>query len=570
MPLEKEPAPSSKKLFIAPSTLEVEPAVEFPPSELTTLESAADGSGAEGPTSARFGDGIIRAALLISVGNVLTRIFGVAREVVLASLFGTAGVAAAFVLADNVLTIFFDLLVSGAISSALVPLLSRYAANTVAEKRAEFWHIVNTLLTVGLLFLVSIVALLQLVTDPLMAFMGQGEKPEIRQLAAGLTRVMVLGIVFLGVSSIMMATLQALQRFAWSALSLAIRNASIVLIALVFRDWGIWSMVVGVVVGTFMLVVLQAPGLRDLPLRPSLDLQHPIFREILRLYRPIFLGLLVTSGVLFIDRAIASTTGRDTLAAMRYATTLQQFTLGLVGSALAIAILPSLSRQAAQTDLRAYRQTLTSGLRLLLVLIIPATLGLLAIALPTISLLYERNEFKETSRWITYVALLGYVPGIPAAALDQMLIFAFYARSNTLTPVLVGVVSNLAYLLLALLTTSLLGWGMIGLVLANSMQQVIHMTVMFVLLRRVFGNLGNDGLWSTAWRAMLASVLLAGVAFLAAGLVQGRLGNGLLANLLAVVAGIGTGGVAYLFALRVLRLNEMNLIWGAVVRKLRK
>src|SRR3712207_4849300 len=106
------------------------------------------------PADRPFGGGIIRAALIISIGNIMTRVFGVARESVLAALFGTAGYTAAFTLADNVLTIFFGLLVSGAISSALIPVLSRYAADQSPQKRAEFWHIVNTLLTLGLIFLV--------------------------------------------------------------------------------------------------------------------------------------------------------------------------------------------------------------------------------------------------------------------------------------------------------------------------------------------------------------------------------------------------------------------------------
>jgi putative peptidoglycan lipid II flippase len=539
--------------------------------QLEENKAAGDSGSPAASGERRFGDGIIRSAIIISIGNILTRLFGLGRESVLAAISGTAGGTVAFALADNVLSIFFDLLVSGAISSALIPVLSRYAADTEPKKRAEFWHIVNTLLTLGLLFAVTVMILLQLITEPLASFMAQGQSAAIQRTTAGLTRIILFGIVFLGVSSIMMATLQALQRFAWSALSLAVRNASVVAVTLLFHNSGVWAMAVGVVLGTFMLIVLQAPGLRDLPLRPSFDWRHPAIREILRLYRPIFLGLLVTSTVLIIDRALASTTGDDSLGAMRFATTLQQFTLGLVGSAISIAILPTLSRQAADSDLAAYRHTLMSGLKLLMVLIIPATLGLLAIALPTISLLYERNQFGEHSRWLTFVALLGYLPGIPTAAIDQLLIFAFYARKNTLTPVLVGVVANLAYLALALPSTLILNFGMIGLVLANSFQQAIHMTIMFVLLRRLLGKLRGDGLIRTTGKVMLASLLLGVVAFLAAGLVTGWLGSvGLIPNLLSVMFGVAAGGVSYLFALRRFQVDEMNQIWGAVARKLSK
>lgn len=562
---------NSTELLFEENPLRLDDTVEpgLNPAPVNFAEPMTRAETPSGP--AKGSGGIIRAAMLVSLGNILTRIFGVGREAVLASIAGTAGVGTAFAIADNVLSIFFDLLVSGAISSALVPVLSRYANKETPEERKEFWHIVNTLLTLGLVFLVGVLFLLQIIADPLSSFMTDGQPDDVRSITPGLVRIILLGIVFLGVSSIMMATLQALQRFAWSALSLAARNASVIVIALVFSHWGIWSMVVGVVVGTFMLVVLQAPGLRDLPLRFSFDWKHPAVREILKLYRPIFLGLLITSSVLIIDRSLASLSGDHSILAMRYATTLQQFTLGLVGSALSIAILPTLSRQAASEDLGDYIRTLMNGLKLLLVLIIPATLGLLAVSLPTIHLVFEQGKFTETDRWLTFFALLGYLPGIPAAAIDQMLIFSFYARKNTLTPVLVGVVSNLTYLVVALLSVLVLHTGMMGLVIANSLQQVVHMSIMFWLLRRQFGGLGGHGLYRTLLNAVLASVFLMVCTYFACGLVTLALGeSGKIVNLVTVVIGIGAGGLAYLFALRMLRVNEMNQVWQAVARKVLK
>jgi putative peptidoglycan lipid II flippase len=521
----------------------------------------------------RFGGGIIRAAMIISVGNILTRVFGLLREVVLAGLAGTGALATAFTIADNTLSIFFDLLISGAISSALVPVLSRYAAK--AERREEFWKIVNTLLTLGLLFLMSVVAVLEIFADPLARFMASEQDTQTQNLTAGLVRVILFGIIFLGISSIMMATLQALQRFAWSALSLAARNAGVVLIALLFYRWlGIWSLVLGVLVGTFLLIVLQAPGLKDLRLRPSFDFRHPAVGEILRLYRPIFLGLLVTSAALIIDRNLANQTGSHSIAVMRYATTLQQFVLGLVGSAISIAILPTLSRQAEDETATAlspaYRQTLMSGLRLLCVLIIPATLGLLALGLPAISVIFERGAFKDDpySKALTFVALLGYLPGLPAAAIDQMLIVAFYARKNTLLPVVVGIFANLAYLITALSLLEPL--GMLGLVLANSVQQIFHMTVMFWLLRRAFGRLGGYGLTRTVLKVTLASLLMSSISYLASGLVLHFGGDNFLANFGALLLGIAAGGVTYLGALKALRVDEMAQIWAVVRRKLIK
>jgi putative peptidoglycan lipid II flippase len=186
-------------------------------------------------------------------------------------------------------------------------------------------------------------------------------------------------------------------------------------------------------------------------------------------------------------------------------------------------------------------------------------------------LIFEQGKFTEADRWLTFFALLGYLPGIPAAAIDQMLIFSFYARKNTLTPVLVGVVSNLTYLVVALLSVLVIHTGMMGLVIANSLQQVVHMSIMFWLLRRQFGGLGGHGLYRTLLKATLASLFLMVCAYFGAGLVTLALGeSGKIVNLITVVVGIGAGGLAYLFALRVLRVNEMNQVWQAVARKVLK
>jgi putative peptidoglycan lipid II flippase len=289
---------------------------------------------------------------------------------------------------------------------------------------------------------------------------------------------------------------------------------------------------------------------------------------------PIFLGLIITSVALIVDCNLANQAGSEVIPAMRYATNLQQFALGLVGSAISIAILPTLSRMAEENNLENYRYTLMSGLRLLLVLVIPATLGLLALSIPTITVIYQRNAFTEGSKWLTLVALVGYLPGVPAAALDQMLIFAFYARKNTLTPVLVGVFSNLVYLTTALICSAVLPAGiprMLGLVLANSLQQLVHMTVMFVLLRRLFGTLRGNGLIYMLLKAGLASLLMGACAFLVAGLVFSVLGNnGFFPNIAALITGTAVGGVVYILSLRLLRVEELSLVVGAVRRKIGK
>jgi putative peptidoglycan lipid II flippase len=199
---------------------------------------------------------------------------------------------------------------------------------------------------------------------------------------------------------------------------------------------------------------------------------------------------------------------------MRYATTLIQFALGLVAAAISIASLPSLSQHFSQGNIEGYKRTLTSGLRLVTVLVLPAAAGLLALSEPIVGLVFRHGEFNASNQHWTALALLLYVPGLPFAAIDQVLIFAFYARKNTLTPVLVGIAQVAVYLTIALSTLRTL--GMPGLVIAWSAQTIFHAVVTGALLWRALrkeGGLRGYGLGSTMLKAGGAAAAMALVSY---------------------------------------------------------
>ncbi|NIV31344.1 MAG: oligosaccharide flippase family protein, partial [Anaerolineae bacterium] len=221
-------------------------------------------------------------------------------------------------------------------------------------------------------------------------------------------------------------------------------------------------------------------------------LSDPALRRILVLYLPIALGLIVSNMQVAIDQRLASSTGESSVAWMDRATTLIQLPHGLVAVAISLAVLPTLSRQSAADDQDGFRRTLGLGLRLVLVLIIPATLGLLVMAEPITSLIFEHGRFTANDTYWTAWALRCYLAGLVFAAIDWPLNYAFYARQNTLTPALVGILSVGVYLVLALVLIKPL--GMLGLVLADSAKHFSHAITMLILTWRRIGNLSDQRL----------------------------------------------------------------------------
>ena len=515
---------------------------------------------------------IVRSAAIVSIGNVMSRVMGLAREMVISYLFGASSAVDAYTAASIVPLRLYELLVGGMISSALVPTLSEYAPE---ERRKELWHVASLLFTLAALVLGGTILLLELAAPLVTRVLVGGFDVTLQGETTRLLRIALLGVFFLGLSGMATSLCQSLQRFALPAFTAVVFNASIVIVALLFgRRWGVRSLAVGLVVGAGCQFVLQWPALRGLRFRPALDLTHPVLRRILRLYAPVILGMGATEVGILVDRNLASQLGEATMSFMRFATTLIQFPLGLVSIAVATAILPTLARKAIQESKDGsldgstssdFRATLASGLRLVLVLTLPAAAGLLVLARPVVVLLFQHGAFDASDAAQTALALRLYLIGLVFAAIDQPLVFAFYARKDTLTPALVGVLGVLFYLVVALPTFRVL--GMSGLILANGAQLAGHAAVMIWLFQRKVGTLSGHGLAQTLLKSALASTLMGTAVYGTVWAIEDiLLAKGRVGSALVVVGGGIIGVGTYLGLCALLRIREIELA-RALVRQ---
>lgn len=516
----------------------------------------------EGPVAGEHVE-VTQAAGLISLGNIASRVLGLLREMVKSGLFGAGPSVSALNAAVRVPTTMYDLLVGGMISSALVPVFSDYASQ---EHRDELWRLL-ALLTSAVTLIVSLFLLLgELFAPQLVWLMAGGLDPADQELATELLRIVLPALLFLNLAGVFSAALYALQRFAFPAFTAAIFNASLVVTALLLgRWWGVRSMALGLVVGSILQVVLQLPGLRDARLRLTLDLRHPALRRIGQLYMPVLIGLIVDNLLsVVLSYHLASHIGSSAIAWMEYAAQIIQFPLGMVVVAISLAILPTLSRQAADPDPSPFRATLSQGLRLVLFLIIPATAALLALSVPVVVLIFEHGGFTRADTLAVAEALRCHLPGLLFAAVDQVLIFAFYARKDTWTPALVGIGTTVLYALTAVALASAGVLTLPVLVLVNSGKWTAHALTMLYLTRRHLGGLGDPGVWGLLARVTVASLVLALIAWGAARPLEAWAGPGLWGEILVVGGAGGLAGAAYVLLSIALRVEELHLLRAAL------
>ena len=528
----------------------------------------ADTSQHGGQTSAAVG-GIAAAAVLITTGNAISRLLGLIRVQVIAGVFGPTVDTSAFVTAATVPTMVYDLVIGGAVTAALIPVFSDYAARSDDESRAELGRVAGTVAALALLVLTSVTALLVLFAPTLVWLMGGAHEPGAQEQTVLLVRIVLPSVILLALSSVVTALLFARQEFVFPAFAVALYNLGIIVGALVLGPTlGITSLAVGVLLGAAMQLTLQVAGLRKARLRLSFDPRHPAVRRILRLYAPVALGLVVSQVGVIVDRNLAWSTGPNSVAVMGFATTLIQLPLGLVATATSFAVLPSLSRHAEEVDgQEAFKRTLALGMRLALLAIIPATAVVVVLRAPLVQALFERGAFDVQATRITATAVLFYAPQLPFVAVDQLLIFAFYARKNTLTPALAGLAGVVVYLGSGLLLIGPAGLGLRGLVLANTLQNSLHAVLLFVLLWRAVGSLAGYGVERVVGKAVLAAL----PASLACAAVAAHFP--LDAGLLMLVAGLTLALLAsaavYVVMLGLLRTRELGEALGLVRQRLK-
>lgn len=499
---------------------------------------------------------VVFGALLLAMGSFAGRALGLGRTAVIALAFGRQPGVDAYAAAWAVPNVVYDVLISGVASAAIVPVLSEYAEGD----QREFWRIVGALFNLAFAGLALGLGLLAWQTPLAVRLLVRSSQPALFDQTVLLVRQLLPAVLCMGLAGVVMAVLYARQVFVLPAFAVAALNAGMIVGVVALRDQlGIASITAGALIGAVGQLALQAPGLRGFRPVPTLGLRHPAVRRILRLSAPVGLGVLFFLIGTLLDRWLASGFPAA-LATMQYATTLVQFPLGLVAAAVSLAALPTLARQHAAADEPAFARTLAAGLKIVVLLVVPACAGLAALAGPITTLLFQRGAFAASDTAATTAALLGYLPGLPAIAVAQVLLFACYARQNTLLPNLVqGLVIGI-YLAVAL---PLLRWtqpGFLALVLANTAQWIGHMLLLFVLVARSV-RLRGLRIREALVKALVAGLVMAGTAALLASLLAAA------GPLVQVTVAGGVATLLYLGLSAALRVEALGILFVALRRR---
>ncbi len=516
---------------------------------------------------------IARAATITSIGSLSSRIVGLAREIVKSYFFGNGPAASAFELASNLPSQFYDLLAGGMMSSALVPTFSGLIENERdPAKVAEFGRLLGALLGLAGAGLTALVLVLWTLAGLYAELVGSGpgQNPS---LVTSLLHITIPTIAFLNISGILTAALFARRKFGITAFTATAFNLTMIISAVLLESrLGVGALAVGMLAGGAVQTAMQLPGLRGVQITLSLNWRHPGVAQVVRLFLPVAGGLALAQLAVQVSYIVAGQISAEGPATMRYAAQIIQFPLGMIAVAVSAAILPALSAQANQPTTDEFKSTLAQGLRLVCMLIVPASVGVFVLARPIVAVLFERGAFTSASTLYTAETLRAAAPGLLFAAIDQPLIYAFYARRDTRTPTLIGLVSTVSYLALVGVLAVLAQSGarpftLVDLVLANSLKTGLDATLMAIFLFRKIGRLTGHGVLPLALKVCLASGLMGLVTWAAMSVLEAGVGSSrFLADVIVTVGASAVGAAIYFICAWALRMRELATLGGLIRR----
>lgn len=522
---------------------------------------------------------IARAAGTVMIAFVLSNLVGLLRQVLVSRAFGTSASMDAFNTAVIIPDVLFNLMAGGALASAFLPTFTDFIAR---QDRAGAWKLASAVMLISasaLGFASGLTALFApLLVRQVLFSLNPALDPAIETLTVDLLRIVLLAPMIFGVSGLLMSILNTHQKF-WLPALAPVFNWLGWIIGLVFLtpSLGIYGLAWGYVLGALMHLSIQLPGLWSVfqadraemvVSRWSVwrELQTPVVWRVFGLMAPRLLGVAAVQMNFVINAMLAAGQVEGSLTAINVARMVMTMPLFVIAQAIATAALPTFAAQVARKELADMRSALASTLRAVIWLSLPATLGIILLRGPIVSMLFEGGEFDARSSEMVSWALLWYTAGLVGHAVVEILSRAFYALQDTKTPVGVGVFVMILNAILSFVFAGMfssLGWmphG--GLALANSLSTALEAVWLYGLMsKRLSGVEGARILTG------IAQFSFAGL-WMAAGLIGWLRFSVLWPAWLQAMGGVALGGVIYAILTTILRVQEMDMLVGVLRRRL--
>ncbi|MBU3957113.1 murein biosynthesis integral membrane protein MurJ [Patescibacteria group bacterium] len=453
---------------------------------------------------------ILSAATVIMVAVAMSRLLGLFRDRLLAGTFfgGQEWQLDVYFAAFRIPDMIFQLLVLGALSAAFIPVFSRY----LEKKEGEAYYLSSSVINFLLIFFILLSTLVFIFAEPLVRIIAPAFDPVEMSLMVNLTRIMLLAQLFFCFSNFLTGVIQSHQRFLVPALSPVAYNLGIIFGIVVLSRWlGIYGPTVGVVIGAFLHLIIQLPLALKLGFRYSFvfDWRHPGVRQVARLMLPRTLALAVNQIELTVAVFLATSLAAGSLSIFYFAQHLMNFPIGLFGSTIGQAALPTLSRESREESFDKFKKTFLSSFNQILYLALPASAILLVLRIPAVRIVFGAASFPWRATLLTSRVLAIFSISIFAQAIVQLLVRGFYALHDTKTPFWIGALAVLTNVSLSFIFIFKLDLGILGLAWATTLASFLQTGLLLIFLNRAIGGFDKKEFFIPPIKMGVATILTA-------------------------------------------------------------
>ncbi len=513
---------------------------------------------------------IARAAGTVMIAILFGQLASLINRILVANAFPAAQVDA-FFSANRVSETLFTLIAAGALGSAFLP---TFTGLLVKDEKTSAWKLASALINLVTLIL-SLAALLAAIFAPqIVRYLlapGLSSDPEIFKLTIDLLRIQSFSAVLFGIGGLVISILNAHQVFFIPQITAAMYQLGQIFGVVILSRWlGIYGLAWGVVIGAALFLLVQLPSLFKLngEFSFSLGLGNPDVVRVFQLMGPRVFGAAIVQLNFWVNNNLASKMTEGSIQSIGYGFAVMVMAQAAIAQSVAIAAMPTFSAQHALGKVDEMRSSLASALRGMFLLSLPASVGLILLARPIISMLFERGEFTASVAQMTAWALVWYAAGLVGHSIMEVLTRAFYAQQDTKTPVIIGVIAmglNVVFSIWFSKLFAQIGWYPLGgLALANSFATALEAIALFIFMRRRLNGIEGKSIIDGAWRVGLAGLGMA------IGLVLWIQATSGMTWWLIALGGVAVGGIIYLAGVVILKVPEIKLLTSAVSRRLKK
>ncbi|MEG2789545.1 MAG: murein biosynthesis integral membrane protein MurJ [Romboutsia sp.] len=497
---------------------------------------------------------LVKSTVALMVVTIIAKMLGFVKDLVLASCYGASGYSDSYIVALNIPTVIFGS-IGVALATAFIPIYQEVKSLDGNEAASDFSNNVFTI--VGFLsILISIIA--YIFAPQIVKLFAIGFKGDILDTTIMFTKVLIMSIIFISMTNLNTSYLQIKNNFVIPGL-VGLPFNIVVIISIVLSSK---SSLQVLAYGTLLAFAVQSIYLipfskkNGFKYKFTLKLRDKYIKSMILLLLPMLIGVAVNQVNIMVDRTLASTLTEGSISALNYANKLISFIMGLFITSIAAVIYPMLSKYSSEKNHTKFNKAIVSSINIIILIIIPITIGAIIFAYPVVKLLFERGEFDSTATSMTAQALVYYSIGMIGLGLRDVLSKIFYSLKDTRTPMINGIFTVFLNIVLNIILIRYMGHS--GLALATSIASIISVMILFISLRMKIGNFGEIKILKCLLKSIISSVLMGIAAIVTYNGLVSVLGDGFNGQVMTLGFSVLIGCIVYASIMLFLKIEEVD------------